>query len=350
MINNNNFDIYAWACDLEDYRGEGILGRNFLKHLSQVKKNKSIFVETPESNYYIKNSKIKKLKKKKIKNLNFNFFFNYINPLIGILKLRLTNKKKEKCYVNFLPLWNFIIFYFLPKNTILGPITGSVYYSKVKNFNEFLRKYLIPIFYRISAIVSRRKNFKLLFTTELLKKYTNKIAKKKKYFYYNLINFENQKDRIIVKKNIDFLFYYRKYSAHDSTSQINIIKKLSERNFKIVVIGNKLNIPNVKNRGIIPRESVFKILKKTKYSINEATNFYSIFLLDCVACGVKIFYDKKSHKKNFLLPKKYFFKIDFNESKKSSNIIIKNIMKYKTVENFKFNKKIFLKFYKNYFI
>ena len=348
-MKNNNFDIYAWACDLEDYRGEGILGRNFLKNLSKVKKNKSIFVETPESNYHIKNGKFKKTKKKKIKNLNLNFYYNYISPLIGILKIILFYKKKEKCFVNFLPLWNFIIFYFLPRNTILGPITGSVYYSNVKNFNEFLRKYLIPIFYKISIIICLRKNFKLLFSTELLKKYTKKIGKKKKYFNYNLINFENQKDRIAQRKDIDFLFYYRKYSAHDSSSQVNIIKNLSERNFKIVVIGNRLNFPNVKNKGIISRKSVFKILKKTKFSINEATNFYSIFLLDCVASGVKIFYNKKSHNKNFLLPKKYFLKIDFSESKKSSNIISKNIINYKIIKKFKFNKKIFLKFYKNYF-
>ena len=350
MKHSKNFDIYAWACDLEDYRGEGILGRNFLKHLSQSKKNKTIFVETPETNYFIKNKKFKKMRKKKNKNLNFNFFYNYINPLIGVLKIRFLNRNKEKCYVNFLPFWNFIIFYLLPNNTILGPITGSVYYSKIKNLNDFFRKYLIPIFYKISVVLCKRKNLKMLFSTELLKKYTNKIDKKKLYFNYNLVNFENQKDKKGFKRDIDFLFYYRKYSAHDSLSQINIVKKLSNKNFRIVVIGNKLNIPNVENKGIISRDNVFKILKKTKFSINEATNFYSIFLLDCVASGVKIFYDKRSHINNFLLPKKYFFKIDFNESEKSSIIINKNIVKYKFINQFKLNKKNFNKSYKNYFI
>ena len=37
------------------------------------------------------------------------------------------------CYVNFLPLWNFFLFMFLPKQTILGPITGSVYKKRIKD-------------------------------------------------------------------------------------------------------------------------------------------------------------------------------------------------------------------------
>ena len=34
--------IYVWACDIESYRGEGILGLNFLKHMSIVRKKKNL--------------------------------------------------------------------------------------------------------------------------------------------------------------------------------------------------------------------------------------------------------------------------------------------------------------------
>ena len=43
-------------------------------------------------------------------------------------------------YINFLPLWNFLIFALVPPGTILGPITGSKIYNKdnIKGFEKFL--------------------------------------------------------------------------------------------------------------------------------------------------------------------------------------------------------------------
>lgn len=351
MIKKKNFDIYAWACDLENFRGEGILGRNFIKHLSLVKKNKLIFVETPGSNYLIKNNKLKEIKKKKNLNLNFNFFYNYLFPFIGIFKICYFNRGKEKCYINFLPLWNFLIFLFLPKNTILGPITGSLCNTSTKNLNDIIRKYFFPFFYRLSVKIVKKNKIKILLSTELLKKFTNKIDKRKLYFNYNLINFENQKKNFIKRnKDIDFLFYHRKYSAHDSASQIDIVKKLSKKKFKIVVIGDHLNLPNVQNKGIVSRKKVFNLLRRTKFSINESTNFYSIYLLDCIATGVRIFYNKKTKINKFLFPKKYFIEIDFNDSVSSTILITDYINKYRYFKNLNFKKDIFLKNFNNYFI
>jgi len=41
-MKKNKKTIYAWACDIENYRGEGILGINFLKQLSQLSKKKNL--------------------------------------------------------------------------------------------------------------------------------------------------------------------------------------------------------------------------------------------------------------------------------------------------------------------
>ena len=46
---NNN--IYAWGCDFENFRGEGILGVKFLRQLSNVSKRK-IFVESPTKIFF----------------------------------------------------------------------------------------------------------------------------------------------------------------------------------------------------------------------------------------------------------------------------------------------------------
>ena len=78
---NNN--IYAWGCDFENFRGEGILGVKFLRQLSNVSKRK-IFVESPTKSFFlIYKNKISKVKTVNKKNINFSFFYNYIYPFYG---------------------------------------------------------------------------------------------------------------------------------------------------------------------------------------------------------------------------------------------------------------------------
>ena len=62
-----------------------------------------------------------------IENLRNRNFLNrkYLVPFIGILYCWKNFVKGNKVgYINYLPLWNFFIFIFLPPKTILGPITG----------------------------------------------------------------------------------------------------------------------------------------------------------------------------------------------------------------------------------
>ena len=84
--------IYYWSGDLQENSGEGILARHFLKLL----KNKY-------TNY--KFIKLNKFKKKN------NLFYNYILPFWGILKIwKYHYKGNKSCYINYLPIWNFLIF------------------------------------------------------------------------------------------------------------------------------------------------------------------------------------------------------------------------------------------------
>ena len=99
--------LYIWACDYSKNTGEGLLARLFTRELNKkniIKINKKIYIN-----------------------------HKYIAPFIGILfcwKNYLMNR--GVVYVNYLPLWNTLIFLFLPPNTILGPITGGAKYSKKK--------------------------------------------------------------------------------------------------------------------------------------------------------------------------------------------------------------------------
>ena len=165
-------------------------------------RKKKIYVESPTKKLIITNNKVKNINEIRSKKINFNFFYNYLSPIYGIFKIYVNSfKYKNICYLNFLPLWNFIIFIFLPKKTILGPITGSVYKSKIRDLNSLCRKYIIPILYNISLLIINKKKINFFnFNFE------NKLIKKKQcnYFDYNLINFEQGK-KIISSKDIDFV-------------------------------------------------------------------------------------------------------------------------------------------------
>ena len=152
MINKK---IHYWACDKSENSGEGKLALFFLQDLK-------------------KKFKTKEIRKPKFTNRILNKIINYkyLIPFIGILycwKYYFDNKKVY--YINFLPLWNFLIFLFLPPNSNIGPITGGAkFYKKT----SFIREYLFPFFYKISEIIIIKRNFDLIFSTDLLKKYLKK--------------------------------------------------------------------------------------------------------------------------------------------------------------------------------
>ena len=127
--------IFIWCCDLSKTTGEGILANKFINDLK-------LFNQKLKFN-------INKLSKKK--NILIKRF---LNPLFGVIylwKIFFTKKNKTICYVNYLPLWNFLLFVFLPPNTLLGPITGGSLYNKNSLINYILRKYILNLFNYISV-------------------------------------------------------------------------------------------------------------------------------------------------------------------------------------------------------
>ena len=119
MKNLNKDGIYVWACDFSKSRGEGLLGRNFIYNCSQH----------TSKNFYINGLAYSYSKKQNIK-IKTNLIHNYLYPFLGVIKIWYQHlSKKKTIYLNYLPLWNFLIFLLLPKKTLLGPITGGAYYG-----------------------------------------------------------------------------------------------------------------------------------------------------------------------------------------------------------------------------
>ena len=108
--------LIFWVCDYSDKTGEGNLARKFISE----------------------NFKKKKIK---INTLKLDNLFNhkYISPFVGIISCwKHYFKGKSVGYINFLPLWNFLIFFLLPPKTILGPITGGALYDRTNKINYYI--------------------------------------------------------------------------------------------------------------------------------------------------------------------------------------------------------------------
>ena len=274
MKKSNNKTIYVWASDFSNYRGEGVLARQFIR---DIKKNSS-------SKIYINGLEYSKIRKKKI-HTRTNFIHNYLGPFWGIFNIWINHlNSKKTIYLNYLPLWNFLIFFFLPSKTILGPVTGGANFYKENSINYFIRKFFFPLLYFISIKIINIKYEKILFSTDLLKIF---LKSKKTYTYNYCINLFKKKS-FKAKKKYDLIFYYRKHKNKNNIKQKLLIKKLIKYKLKVLIIGDNPEIINSLYLGNIDREKIYTYISKTKYAINSSENSLSIFSIDCLSCGTKV--------------------------------------------------------------
>lgn len=317
-------EIYVWACDLDKFRGEGILANAFIKDLREFT-TKKLLIDTPKNNH---------------QKLNFSFYKNYITPFIGIIKIwKNYLYGRDTCYINFLPLWNFVIFLLLPPKTILGPITGTIYKENVTDLNKFIRKYILKFFSYISIriLILRRKLF--LFSTKNLEAQIPKKMKKKSFFNYIATTIQKKKANNN-RKIYDIIFYYREYSTHNPQFQKNIIKFLAKYKYKIVVAGNRCYVKNVKEIGFVKRSRIKSYLKKTKFSMNEEANFLSFFTIDSLESGCAVICNKNTITSFDIVNNKSIFLINYKKSTKNLLRIKKIIDNYKSTNLFLNVKKI----------
>ena len=283
----------CWACDFSDKTGEGNLARLFVKK-NYIQSNCQIFTTN------------------NIKSLKFFytsiFNYKYISPFIGILFCwYLFIKGKKVVYLNYLPLWNCLIFIFLPPRTILGPITGGAYFERKQ---YFIRKFIFPILYKISELFLLARNNQIYFSTELLKNYLFKYTIKKSQFNY-IFNFYSKTKK--KKKNIDFLIYYRKHVNKEASYSYNFIEKLISLKFKIHVVGDYFFNKFVINHGYISNKKINLLLSRTFFSISSNENFYTLFNMECFKHNVVVIIDKNKKKYIRYFKNKFLF-IDFRNN------------------------------------
>lgn len=280
-----NKNLLIWASDLSENTGEGILARVFLFEIQKLLKYETVKIKTLESHFNINQLNINKIKLKDIDKKTI--YHKYFGPIYGAVYLLLFSRKYDVLYLNYLPFWNFIIFLILPSKTILGPITGGIYCRRVNNINLFVRKYFFPFFYSISKIIIYRKFKNIIFSTNILKKFTTK----DKPTLTNFIEILFCKQLHNTNKNFDIIFYNRHHPTKFPENIKETVIRLSKY-YRVCVIGDHFKNGNVTNFGWLERNKVLKLIQRSKLAINSAENFLSIFGIDCINNGVLVAYDK----------------------------------------------------------
>ena len=327
MKNNSLKKLIIIGSDFSLNSGEGILGNNFIKL------------------YFSINTKVKFKKKSFFFNLhNRNgFLHKYLGPIIMSLYVRF-NPKSRFIFVNYLPLWNFLIFLILPKHTIIGPVTGSNIVKENSFLNIIVRKFFFPIFYKISLNIIYGKFKKVIFSTSLLKN-NIKVTNHKILFNYvlNCFNFKKKNKLKTSKKKYDLIFYFRKHKNKYDKNLHKIIKNISLTK-KIAVMGDKFISPskNIFNFGYINRIKAKKLMRASKFAICGPENLYSLFAIDGYNSGCNLIVEKKLKNYEFAKSKRFIF-YEYKYSNKNILILKKLINKFSLRNDLEFEKKVIKK-------
>ncbi len=300
MFLKNKKKIYYWASNEIGNNGEGKLAISFKKLLKSNFRN---YLLIPINKYNHLNQE--------------TFFYKYLIPFWGVLKLWAYYFKKQKiCYINFLPAWNFILILFLPPKTIIGPVSGSVNRKNLNNIIKFLSILGIKIL--------NLKNKKIIFTHDFFRKF---LRENKNNYFFNFLLYDFKMRNTKAKKRYDFIFYLRDHSNKRNFFIIQLIKKLSKR-YKICIIGKSINLnKNVFSKGYVSKSKVLTLIGQSRFAISGYENLFSYFLLDCLSNRLLIFYNKDFKIDKSTVNTSLLKPMSFVDIKSAENTIIKNINK-----------------------
>ena len=310
-MNNTKHTTYIWSCEFEKSSGEGLLANEFIKYYIKFNINSKIILETPYFKYFISKGKIiKKFNCKKNILLNYKYF----SPFFGVAKIiRQSYFADSVIYLNYLPIWNFLLFLLLPAKTILGPITGSDVKNKINSINQVFRYILLSFFIFFSKKIIKKKFRNIIFSTNLIKK-INLIYYIKNF---SLIYLSSKNNRSKVFKDIDLVYYFRNHSNKFLKEEIYLLHKLIKLKFKILFCGDsldKFSKLKINSLGYVPEAKLTTLLDRCKFVIAPLENPHSFFVQKSILSNVHIIFRKSQMKfiKNIY---KSYSVIDFDNKK-----------------------------------
>ena len=157
-------------------------------------------------------------------------------------------------------------------------------------------------FFYLSNFLLILRKCNVYFSTSLLKKYlSKKLIDKSKFDFFTHGILE--KPKIKTSKDFHFVIYYKKHKNKMNMYPIQLIKKLIMFKYKILVIGDRLDMSGVVNCGYLDRIKLKNILMKTKFCISSNENLANFFVIDCINNNVKIITTERKIELNDLISK-----------------------------------------------
>ena len=281
----------GWSSEFHKNSGEGQLARKYI-------------------NTYFKGKKIKIISPK----ISF-FLSDYIFQIYGIFVLWYYYFLGKKIiYINYLPLWNFLIFLLSPPNTVFGPITGSIQINKIQNIKSIFRLFIIPLFYKISLLILNFRARKIIFGTNILIKFLNKniLRKSKLNFILENIKFKNSSKK---KREYDLIVYYRNHENKFFSHHTRFINSQIKNRKKVIIVGDKLNIEGALQLGKVSRKKIKNLISISKFALSGDENLLSFFNLECLQNNVKVIFNYKLKFQITKINKRLFIPYNFGTNR-----------------------------------
>ena len=281
----------GWSSEFHKNSGEGQLARKYI-------------------NTYFKGKKIKIISPK----ISF-FLSDYIFQIYGIFVLWYYYFLGKKIiYINYLPLWNFLIFLLSPPNTVFGPITGSIQINKIQNIKSIFRFFIIPLFYKISLLILNFRARKIIFGTNILIKFLNKniLRKSKLNFILENIKFKNSSKK---KREYDLIVYYRNHENKFFSHHTRFINSQIKNRKKVIIVGDKLNIEGALQLGKVSRKKIKNLISISKFALSGDDNLLSFFNLECLQNNVKVIFNYKLKFQITKINKRLFIPYNFGTNR-----------------------------------
>ena len=317
---------FIWVTDYYSNTGEGKLAINYLKKISEIKQN-DYFIKSPDHESNNLNFFLSKVKKFNFKKSNFSNFYRYFIFIKGIFYLWLYYLRGKKViYVNYLPLWNFLIFMLSPPKTIFGPITGTPNFinKNIFSINFIVRKYIFPKFFVLSNFFLKIRNRNIIFSTSLLKKNVFEDVKKKSLFDFQLldlkINYNNHKKKKLYDSVLKIQKQYKIYKNRKviGTKLNELISFHGSYQLKINTLENCIVEKNILIQNLLCENNKLKEKINQTYNTNIdedfnndiATKMENLYLkLSIAETQIKqIKYKDDSDKQGFINILKSYFK------------------------------------------
>ncbi len=298
--------VVVWASDFEGIGGEGVLANLVVNALVAGFPGRAIIVVSPYAIHAMRSGKpshIRAINPFGLPPLTSahqdnrqTFFTKYIVPFAGACFLRSIAKRRKTMYLNYLPLWNFLLLLLIPRSSVLGPVVGG--YPPAVSMRQLVKKpavlvrgALMPLCYFAGAAVITRKFPLLVLGNPCTYRFFP--ASYRRNILFSCVNILAARATTVADRPempaYDVFFYLRGHPSRHPEASRTLLAEISRLGYKVCVAGDLANVPGVTDKGYVPHERLLRLLVDSASFVCLSDNLFAITTIEALALGVHCF-------------------------------------------------------------